>query len=50
MLPLASNDDEDDADSGRVIGPEDFVKEPADEERALAKTAAEEAERRAARR
>jgi hypothetical protein len=28
---------------GRVIGPEDFFKEPAEEEHALAKTAAEEA-------
>jgi hypothetical protein len=50
--PSAFNDDEDDADSGRVIGPEDFVKRPAEEElalaEALAKTATEEAERRAA--
>jgi hypothetical protein len=55
MSPLASDDD-DDADLGRVIGPEDFAKDPAEEERALAKTAeeataqqaAEEAERLAA--
>jgi hypothetical protein len=50
--PPAFDDDEDDADSGRVIGPEDFVKRPAEEElalaEALAKTATEEAERRAA--
>jgi hypothetical protein len=42
---LASNDDEDYVDSGRVIGPEDFVKEPAE---GLANTAEEEAERLAA--
>jgi hypothetical protein len=41
----ASNDDEDYVDSGRVIGPEDFVKEPAE---GLANTAEEEAERLAA--
>jgi hypothetical protein len=50
--PPASAVDEDNADSGRVIGPEDFVKEPAEEEHALAealaKTTVEEAERRAA--
>jgi hypothetical protein len=39
--PPSSSTSSDDADSGRVIGPKDFVKEPAEEERALAKTAAE---------
>jgi hypothetical protein len=42
--PPASNDN---VDSGRIIGPEDFIKEPAEEEHALeealAKTAVEEA-------
>jgi hypothetical protein len=46
--PLSSDDDEDAAGSGRVIGPEDFVNKPEEEERALAealaRTAAEEAE------
>jgi hypothetical protein len=46
--PTSPPADEDNADSGRVIGPEDFVKEPTEEELALAKalanTAAEEAE------
>jgi hypothetical protein len=31
---------DDDADSWRVIGPKDFVKEPAEEERALAEALA----------
>jgi hypothetical protein len=50
--PPSFDDEEDDTDSGRVIGPEDFIKEPAEEEQvlaeALAKTTAEEAERHAA--
>jgi hypothetical protein len=45
--PSASNDDEDDADSGCIIGPEDFVKEPTEEERALAEALAKMAEEEA---
>jgi hypothetical protein len=45
--PSSSNDDEDDADSGCVIGPEDFVKEPTEEERALAEALAKMAEEEA---
>jgi hypothetical protein len=47
MPPLASDDVDDNADLGCIIGPEDFVNKPNEEERALAealaKTAAEAA-------
>jgi hypothetical protein len=41
MPPSSSFDGE--VDSGRVIGPEDFVKEPTEEERALAEALAKTA-------
>jgi hypothetical protein len=46
-MPSSASDD-DDADSWRVIGPEDFVKEPAEEERALAEALAKMAAETAA--
>jgi hypothetical protein len=39
--PSSSSDDDDEADSGRIIGPNDFVKDPAKEERALADAVAQ---------
>jgi hypothetical protein len=44
MLPPSSSSDDDKADSGRVTGPDDFVKDPAEEEHVLAEAMAQTAE------
>jgi hypothetical protein len=44
MLPPSSSSDDDKADSERVIGPDNFVKDPTEEEHALAEAMAQKAE------